>query len=483
MTTLTAQPPALNPAPTQDWMSPARRAQAEWSALSLRKRLRVLRRLRHAIATHGPEFSRSIPVPGRTAADSLAAEVLPLADAIRFLERYGETILRPRRWGWWSRPTWLAGTNLGVVREPWGVVLIIAPSNYPLLLPGVQAIQALAAGNAVAIKPARGCSDPMRLLRDHAIQDGLDPALFVLLDEDAHQVNVALEASVDKVVFTGSMRTGLKIAEAAARHLVPTTMELSGSDAVFVRTDANLTMVAQALAFGLRFNSSRTCVAPRRAFVPVQLKTPLERILAEQVSGMRIDAPFPGLQQLLEEAISEGAQCLVGEPYSTQGPWIMTDATPTMRLLHEDVFAPVLSIIPVHDDDEALRLNQLCPYALGATIFGNDRAARNMAAHVDAGVVVINDMILPHADPRLPFGGRKHSGFGTTRGPEGLLEMTRVKAVSRRGGRFRPHFDPPHPADQRLFENYLLAAHAPSLPARVRAAFGVVRALVARARK
>ena len=118
-----------------------------------------------------------------------------------------------------------------------------------------------------------------------------------------------------------------------------------------------------------------------------------------------------------------------------------------MRLLREDVFAPWLALVPVTDMEQALDALSACPYALGAAIFGPERAARALAPRIPAGSVCINDLIVPTADPRLPFGGRGRSGFGVTRGAEGLLEMTVIKTVSTRRGRFRPHLAPPRPGD------------------------------------
>jgi hypothetical protein len=153
-----------------------------------------------------------------------------------------------------------------------------------------------------------------------------------------------------------------------------------------------------------------------------------------------------------------------------------------MGLLREDIFAPVVSIVPVAGDEEALENDRLCPYALGASVFGADRGARRLAARIEAGVVVVNDMIAPTADPRVPFGGRRRSGYGVTRGAEGLLAMTRVKVLLVRRGRWRPHYDAPVEATGRLGECYLNAAHARGVWARVRSAVGML-ATMARMRR
>ena len=161
-------------------------------------------------------------------------------------------------------------------------------------------------------------------------------------------------------------------------------------------------------------------------------------------------------------------------------PVIVADAVPELGLLREDIFAPVLSLVPVAGEADALDAAAQCPYALGASIFGPEPLARSLAGRVRAGSVIINDLIVPTADPRLPFGGQGISGFGTTRGAEGLLEMTVLKTVTLRSGRFRPHYDPVTPADTAMMLDYIAAAHGDG--ARLSAVKRLVRGLMGRGR-
>jgi acyl-CoA reductase-like NAD-dependent aldehyde dehydrogenase len=132
-------------------------------------------------------------------------------------------------------------------------------------------------------------------------------------------------------------------------------------------------------------------------------------------------------------------------------PVLVADTTPELALLRADIFAPVLALVPVRDCEEALRFDERCPYALGASVFGPEEPARRLAARIRAGTVTINDLIVPTADSRLPFGGRGESGYGVTRGAEGLLELTAIKTVSIRRGRRRPHYEPRTAIDQTVF--------------------------------
>jgi hypothetical protein len=167
---------------------------------------------------------------------------------------------------------------------------------------------------------------------------------------------------------------------------------------------------------------------------------------------------------------------------TAMSPVLVADATPELALLKADILAPVLALVPVRDCEEALRFDQMCPYALGASVFGPVEPARRLAARIRAGAVTINDLIVPTADPRLPFGGRSDSGYGVTRGAEGLLELTCVKTISLRRGRRRPHYQPTTAVDETLFRQYLRAAHGPSWIGRLRAGASLLAALGRRAR-
>ena len=183
----------------------SRAAQAAWAAAPVRRRLAVVRELRFLISENADELTATIRLPQRSSrAETLAAEILPLADACRFLEREAEALLAPRPLGRRGRPFWLTGSSVELRREPFGLVLIIAPSNYPLLLPGVQLLQALVAGNAVLLKPGRGGSRAARSLSSLLARAGLPDGLFSVLGESPVEATVAIEIGVDKVLLTGS---------------------------------------------------------------------------------------------------------------------------------------------------------------------------------------------------------------------------------------------------------------------------------------
>lgn len=465
----------------------AQAAQAGWAELTLRDRLEILGRARLGLVERAGEFAACLEGPVRSRADALSSEVLPLADAIRFLERRAVEILKPRRLGRRGRPRWLFAAQAEIHREPLGLVLVIGPGNYPLLLPGVQILQALAAGNGVLIKPAPGASGPLRLLLQVLGTAGLPDGLCTLLDGSVVVAEAALEAEVDKVVLTGSAATGRRVLSRLAQRIVPAVTELSGNDPVIVLPGADLDLAVAAVAYGLRLNGSATCIAPRRVILPQAQLLSFEARLTAALAGHRpvpLTAPVAAqVQRLLSQAEALGVRVTGPAPdwdVPAMAPLIVSNPRADLDVLKEDVFAPLVSLIPVADGDEALDRANASPFALGASIFGPEDHARYVADRVIAGAVTINDIIVPTADPRLPFGGRRRSGFGSTRGAEGLLEMTAIKTISLRKGRFRPHFEAPRDDDEALFLAYIQAAHGARLGARLAAVGRLFRLLKTR---
>lgn len=449
----------------------------------LRERIAVLRRVRRAIASEPAEFVEACRLPWRTRdADTLLAEVMPVCDAMRWLEKHAATTLRDRRVRLSGRPLTQWGVRSVVRREAVGRVLVIGPGNYPLLLPGVQALQAYAAGNRVSIKPAPGCRAVMDRLVGRLREAGMDRDAMEVLDEDPAEASAKIEAGeIDKVFFTGSDRTGRAVMRQLADHGVPSVMELSGCDAMLVLADADLDRVIAALRMGLRFNASQTCIAPRRVLVHASRYEHLCRRIDAVVRGIEPadvpDATIAKLDAWVREAEAGGARRLSRqdeEIASPMSPLVLADVPPSAAIADADVFAPVVSLIRCDDENAMFDAYAHCGYRLGASVFGRERADA-LAARLDAGHVVVNDLIAPTADPRLPFPARRRSGFGSTRGPEGLLEMTHPKVVIRRRGKMLPHLDEPHPSDDALAAALLRARHGKSLRDRIAAWAEMIR--------
>lgn len=401
-----------------------RAAADAWALVPPRRRVRITRRITWRLIAQARVFCRESPRPW---SETITAELLPLVSAARFLTAEGPSLLRERRLRRRGTPLWLIGTRARVERRPHGVVLILAPGNYPLMLGGIHALQALIAGNAVALKPAPGTASVLKRFISALIQSGLPKDLVTVLHEADGPA--ASRADFDLTVLTGSVTSGRAVADAAAARLRPTIMELSGIDSSFILPRADLAQAAQAIAFGVRFNAGATCIAPRRIFVlnkdrPAFLTFLTAALLRKPVREV---PPSVALQRLvILSGQSGGASARIG------GVTVIQGGASLAPLLVEDVFEPWLAVIAVSSVEEARRLDEACPYALGASIFGPVVAAEALARQLPAGSICINDVVVPTADPRLPFGGARRSGFGTTRGREGLLAMTRPVSVSRR---------------------------------------------------
>ncbi len=477
-------PPHPSSPPVGEDMAAIRAAQVRWAATPVHRRLAVVRSLRHRLSAEAVSVAACTVRPGmRSTAEGVMSEVLPVCDACRFLERRARSILRPRGHGWRGRPLWLLGSRLTVERVALGVVLVIAPSNYPLMLAAVPALQALAAGNAVILKPAPHGEAAAQRLAELLDRAGLPANLLTVTDTSVETAARAMGGGVDMVVLTGSHGTGRAVARQAAANCTPTIMELSGCDAAIVRADAPVELTVDALVYGLRLNASATCIAPRRVYVDRGLHDVLLRRLAERAEAL---GPAPVDEAagrraagLVEAALAAGARCLTAPPSADAARWapvVLADVPPDAELLREDVFAPVVSVMATDDDAEAIDAVNGCPYRLGATVFTADTAgSESIAERLDVGCVVINDMIAPTADPRVPFGGAGRSGHGVTRGAEGLLALTRPRCVMRRGGRSRPHFKPLDAAHADLAGAAVQVLHGRGLAARLRRGLRLAR--------
>nr|MCU0714241.1 aldehyde dehydrogenase family protein [Pirellula sp.] len=404
-----------------------------------------------------------------------------------------------------------------IVRVPHGLVLIIGAGNYPLYLSGVQTIQALAAGNAVALKPAPGAELVTQRFVDLLIEAGVPGDLCVVLDSSIEAAQQAIEAGVDKVVLTGSSRSGRNVLKQLADSLTPATMELSGCDAMYVLPGADMHRVCDTIAFTLKLNGGASCLAPRRVFVPQKTYEVFHRLLSQRLTAesqreWRTQIPhfvFQKLQSGVKEAVQSGArvfespQANITLTTSTSnsaglnnaaatseqaksvsiGHLVLTDMKPTMSLCSADIFAPLVMIIPVADWAEALQFDSMCPYALTASVYGPLEDALRMTKFISAGTITINDALVPTADPQLPFGGRGESGFGVTRGDEGLLSMTVPKVITIRRGRWLPHLQPPSPADESLLDGLLQFNHSGSLLKRLLGLKQTIQAAMASRKK
>lgn len=448
----------------------------------------IVRRLRHVLVERAGDLCLTVTQDiGRAADDVLATDVVPTADALRFLERRASKILRPRRVSWTERPWWLFGETETVYRRPIGVVGVIGTWNYPILLNAVSIAQALAAGNGVVWKPSELVPTFAAFLHQLFLEAGFPADLFARLPAEREFGAQLVEADIDHLVFTGSAEVGRKVAGRLGERLIPSTMELSGCDAMFVLEDADVDLAARAAWFGSMLNVGQTCLAVRRVFVHRKRHEEFVKALRPLAANPRAE-PLALMSQatqadrLVGAAVADGAATIDGStPVADDDPprfppTVLVNATANMAICREASFAPLLAVVPFDDEAELIALSETCPYGLGASVFTVDsRRAEHLAQRIRAGSVAVNDVIVGTAHPATGFGGVRQSGWGVTRGEEGLLQMTVPQIVTFRRGRFRLHFYSDDPAFAETTRGLLRFSHAPAFGRRMAGLWQMVR--------
>jgi acyl-CoA reductase-like NAD-dependent aldehyde dehydrogenase len=466
-----------------------RTGQATWADVSLSDRLAIVRRLRHALVERAGELCLTVTQDiGRPADEVLATDVLPTADALGFLEQRASRILRPRRVSWSLRPWWLIGESETVYRRPIGIVGVIGTWNYPILLNVVTIAQALTAGNGVVWKPSELVPTFAAFLHQLFIDAGFPRELFARLPAERGFGPQLVEAEIDHLVFTGSADVGRKVAARLGERLIPSTMELSGCDTMYVLDDADVELAARAAWYGATLNVGQTCLAVRRVFVDRKRHDEFVRALRPLAANRRAE-PLALMSQAMQaerlvgDAIAGGAVTIDGgvPPLAADDPprfppTILVNSTADMAICREASFAPVAAIVPFDDEAKLTPMAEKCPYGLGASIFSADRMrAERLARQIRAGSVSVNDVIVGTAHPATGFGGVRQSGWGVTRGEEGLLQMTVPQVVTFRSGRFRLHFQGDDPAFAETTRGLLQWSRGPTYRRRLAGLWQMVR--------
>ena len=458
-------------------------AQGQWEQLPIKDKLQKVRKFRHLLVVQRDKIAKALFLDsGKPYEEALGAEILPLAEACKFLEKNAAHLLSPRKIRSSDTPWWLFLQKSKVHRKARGVVGIIGTWNYPLFLNGVQIIQALVAGNGVVWKPSENALETNKILAELLLET-FPPDIFKELSSSRESGPVLIDSNIDFVVMTGSVETGKAIAKKCAERLIPSTLELSGIDSLLLLDDGDVDLAVSAAWFAMNINAGQTCMASRRFLIP---ETMLEKVttklleLAKKFKPRKIlmesqaDCALP----LIDAAMVEGAELIW--PLNKSDIWkdgnfdacILINVREEMRICNEAIFTPVLSVITYKSIEDAIRISNASSFGLCASIFtANQVLGEKVALELKVGSVSINDAIVPHAHPATPFGGVGLSGWGATQGEEGLLEMTRPMSISIVSGKFRPHYElaTPKAADSiPIVEGILLALHSPNWVGRIK---------------
>jgi succinate-semialdehyde dehydrogenase/glutarate-semialdehyde dehydrogenase len=426
----------------------ARAAQPCWGKLPVRERVRLLREFQKLLHAAKREVSELITrEAGKPVVEALLTEVVVVLDAARYCIRNAPSVLRPQRVPH-GNPAMKAKSGR-LLRSPWGVVGIISPWNYPFSVPAGETLAALVAGNAVVLKPSEFtplCALELgRLLREAGLPEGV----FQVVVGDGSTGAALTESSVDKLIFTGSVATGKRVAQAASARLVPVVLELGGKDPMVVLDDADLDVVSSAAVWGAFVNAGQTCLSVERCYVHRRLYEKFLEACVDKTERLRTGngmdpatdvGPLIHERQLriveahVEEARARGARLLTGGSLRPElganfyAPTVLADVTHAMRIMCQETFGPVLPVMPFDDDEEAIRLANDSEFGLAASVWTRDRArGEALARRIHAGTVMVNDVVSCFGISEAPHGGFKSSGLGRTHGRLGLEEMVRLQ--------------------------------------------------------
>src|SRR5262245_8272282 len=436
--------PLLMPEDVAHAVARARDAQPGWAARSYRERGRIIMSARKIILKELEEIAFIMSLEnGQPVTERLSLEVTPVLDLMQFFARKTQTLLSPQRinigqYGFMGRSSY-------EIYKPIGVVGIISPWNFPFSTPLGEVVMSLMAGNAAVLKPSE--LTPLTGLKINEIlsRAGLPEGVLEVVTGDGSTGAALVGAGVDKIMFTGSVATGRRVAEAAAKYLIPVVLELGGKDPMIVLDDAHIENAARAAVFGAFANCGQSCSSVERCYVHesiaelfiAQVVRETQRLhqatgteKAVDVGSMSSERQLLVVERHVNQAIDNGAIALVGGERLRErsGPFypptVLTKVNHKMDVMREETFGPVLPIMNFRTEEEAVRLANDSQFGLTASVWTNNIArGQRVAARIDAGTVMINEVFYTHGIAQTPWGGRKQSGLGRTHGTAGLLEL------------------------------------------------------------
>ncbi len=451
--------PHMGPKDVDKAVEKAREAFHQWARAPFSQRKDIFERAASLLAERATRLAASISQEtGKTQLDAILAEIVPTCDLLHYYGKNAQRFLKPVKV---NGSLLLPGRRAYYVFEPRGVIAVIAPWNYPFTLASGPVLSALAAGNAVVLKPSSQTTGSGILLRDILVEAGVPSGAIQVVTGSGSITGKALveHPEIDMLFFTGSTEVGVDVNVAAARRLIPAVMELGGKDVMIVTRNADIERAAHAAVWGAFFNAGQTCTGVEFCLVerPVYQEF-LDKViliaskiesgtLDGQVGSMTMESQVKILEDQLADAVAKGATIHVGGNRRADmrglffAPTVITGIKPHMKIWNEETFGPILPVVAFDTPDEAIRMANSTSYGLSGSVFSNDMdEARAYASRMVTGSVNINDCLITFALPSLPFGGVKRSGVGYYHGEIGLRNFCRIKSVTEFKGWYAREF-------------------------------------------
>ena len=462
--------PATGPEDVQSVVEEVARVQPFWAALPLPDRARYMRRAGQVIIDSLDELSTLLTQEqGKPRTESYSMELVPTIDALRWIAETGQRMLGGERIG---LPLFLGGKRARVAYEPLGVVGVIAPWNYPWSIPFGEVAMALMAGNGVVLKPASLTPLIGQRIQDVFERAGLPEGIVRAVHGGGEVGQALVESEVAKVFFTGSVAVGRQVGAACAQRLKGSVLELGGKDPMLVLRDANLQNAVAGCLWGGFANAGQTCSGIERVYVERSVAEEFVQGVVAGARSLRVGDPmdwsteigpmvsrqqFEVVEELVDDAVANGATVHCGGPIELPGmeradffaPAVLTGVSHEMRIMREEIFGPVVPIMSVESEEEAVALANDSEFGLGASIWTSDRArAERMAPRIQSGMVWLNDHMYSHGACSCPWGGVKESGLGRSHSKLGFVECVNVKLVAWSRPRLRDFWW--HPYDESI---------------------------------
>ena len=423
-----------------------------WGQLSLEDRARYMRQAADVVLEEIDEIAELLTrEQGKPRTESYTMELLPTVDLLHWCADYGPEILADEKIPY---PQLFLKTKRSFFSyEPIGVVGVIAPWNYPWSIPFGEVAIALMSGNGVVLKPASLTPLLGERIRETFEKAGLPEGLVRAVHGGGAVGGALAESSAGKIFFTGSVEVGRRVGEACAKHLKGSVLELGGKDPQIVCADADLANAVSGAVWGGFANAGQTCSGIERTYVVRDVADRfLEGVVREterltvgdplewttEIGPMVSEEQFETVQELVEDAIAHGASRLTGGPREVPGfpgkfiaPTVLTGVTDEMRIMQEEIFGPVLPIVTVESEEEAVERANDSRFGLGSSIWTRDRAkGERMARRIESGMVWINDHSYSHGACQCSWGGVKESGVGRSHSKFGFYECVNVKLIA-----------------------------------------------------